>query len=329
MLFRVVYVKIIRLALPGQERLVHRMKNIKKALALPGLVFATVLWGFSFVVCKDAVHVITPVYMIAFRFTIASVLMIPFLYKKIRRMTLQDLKCGVLIGIALFVSYVLQTYGVKYTTAGNNAFLTTTYVIIVPFLYWIYAKKRPDFFTFSAAALAMAGIGFITLGNGVSSVNKGDFLTILCGLTFAVHILMLSVYTKEHDVSLMTFLQLATAGVLGWIFAPLTEGKLVFHGLAAGEVSLFYIIGVLVFLSVGCSMICFYLQTMGLKYIRATVASIVLSMEAIFGVVFSVILGDEKLTAKVLIGFALILISVIMSETKFGYQGAKKAGVKK
>lgn len=146
-------------------------------------------------------------------------------------MTLQDLKCGILIGIALFASYAFQTYGVKYTTAGNNAFLTTTYVIMVPFLYWIVTKKRPDVFTLSAAVLAMAGIGLLTLGNGIASINKGDLLTVLCGLTFAIHILMLSTYTKAHDVSLMTFLQLATAGVLGWIFAPFTEGKLEFHGL--------------------------------------------------------------------------------------------------
>ncbi|MFR1519110.1 MAG: DMT family transporter [Clostridia bacterium] len=303
------------------------MKNIKKTLALPGLVFATILWGFSFVVCKDAVHVISPLYMIALRFTAASVLMIPFLYRKIRHMTLQDLKCGLLTGVALFVSYVLQTYGVKYTTAGNNAFLTTTYVIIVPFLYWITTKKRPDLFTFSAAVLTMIGIGFITLNNGFSVINKGDVLTVLCGLTFAIHILMLSTYTKEHDVSLMTFLQLAAAGILGWIFAPLTEGKLVFHGLAAGETTVFYVIGVLLYLSVGCSLICFYLQTMGLKYIRATVASIVLSMEAIFGVTFSVLLGYEDLTIKTVIGFSLILLSVIMSETKFGYKGPRKAGI--
>lgn len=302
------------------------MKNIKKVLALPGLVLATIFWGFSFVVCKDAVHVISPIYMIALRFTIASVLMFPFLYKKIRHMTLQDLKCGILIGIALFASYVFQTYGVKYTTAGNNAFLTTTYVIIVPFLYWIVTKKRPDVFTLSAAVLAMVGIGFLTLSNGIASINKGDILTVLCGLTFAIHILMLSTYTKTHDVSLMTFLQLATAGLLGWIFAPFTEGKLEFHGLGVGSVTMGYVIGVLLYLSVVCSLLCFYLQTMGLKYIRATVASIVLSMEAIFGVIFSVMLGYEELTIQAGIGFALILLSVIMSETKFGYKGVLKAG---
>ena len=139
---------------------------------------------------------------------------------------------------------------------------------------------------------------------------------------------MLSTYTKAHDVSLMTFLQLATAGVLGWIFAPFTEGKLEFHGLGGGNVTIGYVIGVLLYLSVICSLLCFYLQTMGLKYIRATVASIVLSMEAIFGVIFSVMLGYEELTIKAGIGFTLILLSVIMSETKFGYKGALKAGNK-
>lgn len=296
------------------------MKNKKKLFALPGLIFATILWGFSFVVCKDAVYVIPPVYMIAFRFTIASLLMIPFLYKKIRHMTRHDLKCGILIGIALYASYMLQTYGIKYTTAGNNAFLTTTYVIIVPFLYWITAKKRPDAFTFIAAALAMVGIGFITLNNELK-FNIGDILTILCGITFAIHILMLSTYTKEHDVSLMTFLQLAATGILGWISAPFMEGRLHFNGIETGGMSWLYIIGVLLYLSIGCSLICFYFQTMGLKYIRATVASLALSMEAIFGTTFSVLLGYETLTSKVVLGFALILFSVILSETKFGYKG--------
>ena len=303
------------------------MKNMKKVFALPGLILATVLWGFSFVVCKDAVFVISPVYMIALRFTLASVIMFPFMFGKIRHMNRKDLKGGILIGIALFVSYLLQTYGVKYTTAGNNAFLTTTYVIIVPFLCWFVTKRRPDIFTFAAAGLTMVGIGFITLHNGFS-INIGDLLTILCGLTFAIHILLLSTYTKEHDVSLMTFLQLATAGVLGWIFAPFMEGKLHFQGLDTGDVSVWYVIGVLLFLGIGCSLLCFYLQTMGQKYIRATVASIVLSMEAIFGTTFSVLLGYEKLTVKVVIGFSLILFSVILSETKFGYKKGLKAGRK-
>lgn len=301
------------------------MKNIKKTLALPGLVFATLLWGISFVVCKKAVFVIPPVYMIAIRFTIAAIMMIPFIFNKLRHMTRSDFKCGVLIGVALFVSYVFQTYGVKYTSPGNNAFLTTTYVIFVPFLFWISTKKRPDLFTFGAAVLTMAGIGFITLGNGFS-VNIGDILTIMCGITFAVHILLISTYTKEHDVSLMTFFQMATAAVLGWIFAPFMNGKLQFSGLDSGDISVLYIIGVLLFLSIGCSLICFYLQTMGLKYIRATVASIVLSMEALFGAAFSVLFGYEKLTVKVVIGFALILLAVIMSETKFGYKGKLKTG---
>ena len=113
-----------------------------KILASMGLILTTMIWGFAFVVMKNSVDVIPPTYLLAVRFSMSAVLLALLFHKNMMKADRETVLCGVILGAFLCLSYQFQTYGLKHTTASKNAFITTLYVIIVPFLYWIVSKKR-------------------------------------------------------------------------------------------------------------------------------------------------------------------------------------------
>lgn len=134
-----------------------------KILASMGLILTTMIWGFAFVVMKNSVDVIPPTYLLAVRFSMSAVLLALLFHKNMMKADRETVLCGVILGAFLCLSYQFQTYGLKHTTASKNAFITTLYVIIVPFLYWIVSKKRPTGQNIAAAFLAVIGLALLSL----------------------------------------------------------------------------------------------------------------------------------------------------------------------
>ncbi|WP_099466580.1 DMT family transporter [Konateibacter massiliensis] len=287
-------------------------KNKIKLLASIGLIAAAVMWGFGFIVVKDSLDFIPPVYMLAFRFTLASAGLGIVFHKRIFKINKKNVKSGLILGILLYISYLLQTIGCQYTTAGKNAFITTIYVVIVPFLYWAMSKKKPDIYCVVSAFMAIAGIGLLSLTSDLT-VNIGDVLTFLCGIGFALHLIYISKYSKGQDPIILTLLQIFTAAVLSWITAPFIDGGFPSHIVDTDPVI------AILYLGIGATMITFLLQNIGQKYVEPSTAAVLLSMESVFGVIFSVTLLGEVLTTKMLVGCALIFTAVIMAETKFDF----------
>lgn len=120
------------------------------------------------------------------------------------------------LGVLLFVSQFFQTLGCKYTTAGKNAFITTVYVILVPFLYWWIEKRRPDRKCVAAAFIAILGIGLLSI-RGDLTVQTGDFLTVICGAGLALHIIFVDKYTRKTDPVVLTALQFFFANLISWL----------------------------------------------------------------------------------------------------------------
>ncbi len=287
-------------------------------LADLGLVVTTLIWGFSFVIVKDSVDRIPPVYLLAFRFTLAFAGLALVFARKIPEIRKGDLLCGAMLGFWLFVSYFFQTVGIQYTTAGKNAFLTTIYVVIVPFLHWAINGKKPDRYCAAAAVLAILGIGLLSL-RGDLSMNIGDVLTILCGFGFAFHMIYIDKYTETHDPVILTMLQIGMAALLSWITAPVFNGAFPKAALSGDIVT-----GIL-YLGLGSTMLAFLLQNVCQKYTSPTSASLFLSLESVFGVLFSMIFLHEYLTGRMVLGCALIFAAIITAETKFSFLGRGKA----
>ena len=293
----------------------------KKILASSGLLGASIIWGFAFVIVKNAFDLVPTIYMLAFRFTIATIALAVIFWKKLGGLNKKIIGEGAILGAVLFISYLLQTEGCKYTTAGKNAFLTTTYIIIVPFLYWIITRKRPAGYVFLAAFLAIVGIGLLSL-QGDMSINYGDFLTLLCGIGYAAHLVGISQFTKKSDPILLTILQMFFTAVFSWIGTIFTT-----TGLGDIQMSTELVMAML-YLGLLSSAIGFLLQTVCQKYVSPNVAALLISTEAIFGVIFTTIFLGEIMTTRMIIGCIIMLVAIVIVETKLDFLKRNKTGAK-
>ena len=291
--------------------------KLTSLLASAGLILTAAIWGFAFVIVKDSLDYIGPMYMVAIRYTIAALCMSLIFIKKWKLLSKKYLLHGALTGLFLFIGYATQTVGCNFTTAGKNAFLTTIYVILVPLFSWPLYKKRPGWFVFLAALLSMTGIGLLALGTGdANGINRGDVLTLICGVFFALHIIFTAKYNAEEgeggkggDPLFLTLLQFIFVSIFGWLCAPFFDGS--FPG--AAVFSSRVIISML-YLGLLSTMLCFSLQNIGLKYVLSSLASLFLSFESVFGVLFSAIFLHEKLTLRMGIGCVLIFAAIILAE---------------
>lgn len=280
-------------------------EDMKKYLGILGLLTVTIIWGGGFVASDMALETLTPFQIMAIRFFIAAVFMTVLAGKQIRTIKKEDVKCGFWLGTALFAAFALQIIALQYTTPSKNAFLTATNVVFVPFIALVIYKKKIPARSLIGAGMAIVGAGVLSLQSDFS-VNLGDGLTLLCAIGFAFQIFLTGEFVGRIQASVLNFLQMTTACVLSMI-------GLVISGDFHFNPSMKSILAVL-YLGVVSTTICYLLQTVSQKYVDETKSAIILSMEAVFGTVFSVILLHESVTIRMVIGSALILSAVLISE---------------
>lgn len=311
--------RIVVIFLKNRYTLYIMTRKCASFFASIGIIFTTIIWGFGFVVVKDSLNSIDAIWMVALRFTLAAVLMTFIFFKKFKTLTKRKLVEGAVTGFFLFCAYTTQTIGCKYTTAGKNAFLTTIYVMLVPLISWPLYKKRPGWYVFVAAAMSLMGIGLLSLGNGDKGVNRGDMLTLICGIFFALHIIGTEKCNKDGaDPILLTVLQFIFSAFFACIVAPLFDGAFPLYALKNER-----ILVSLLYLGVFSTMVAFALQNIGLKYLPGSLASLFMSFESVFGIIFSVIFLHERVSVKMAFGCVLIFLAVVLAETKFDFRRKK------
>ena len=281
----------------------------KRAAAVAGLVLTTIIWGGGFVITKIVVESVTPVYLMAFRFSIAAAGLVLCFHKKIKLLKKRDILPGAILGLWLAISFITQTYGIMYTTASNNAFITAFYVILVPFLSLILCKTKLRPLHIFTAVMALSGIAMLSLTE-TFQMRAGDALTLLCSLMYAVHIVLLGRYAAKHDVIILTMLQMFAAAALCWICAPVFEGPFA-PALSAG-IDLSFCLSIL-YLALLSTMLGFLFQTAGQKYLPTHTVSVLLTLESVFGASFSVLLLGDPLTPRIIAGFAVMFAAVLIS----------------
>ena len=282
---------------------------MKKWLAIGGLILVTVIWGGGFVASDIALESMKPFQIMMVRFLLASVLMgMISLGQKNREEKSVDrtgaIRAGILMGIALFVGFSLQIIGLQYTTPSKNAFLTALNVVIVPFIAFIILKKKIRAKGIIGAILSVVGVALLSL-NGNLTLGLGDALTLICAVGFAFQIFFTSEFVKKYPVSVLNMVQMITAFVLSAV-------SLVFFGETDFQVTTQGWLSVL-YLGVISTTLCYLLQTACQRYVDETKAAIVLSMESVFGTIFSIIILHEVITLRMVIGCAIILAAVIIS----------------
>lgn len=284
--------------------------KVSSKLARAMLFGAALIWGASFFVMKNTLDALPTNMLLGIRFTVAGILMSAIFFPRLKKLDLRYLWQGAIIGALYYAAYCTQTIGLAHTTPGKNAFLTAVYCVLVPFLFWGVSHKRPDIWNLAAAILCIVGIGFVSL-DGSFGIGFGDAMTLVGGFFFAAHMVAVALFTEDRDAILITILQFFYCALFSWIAHLLFEEA---PDAIGGDAILS-----LAFLAVGCTAVAMLFQNVGQKYTPPAPAAIILSLESVFGVFFSVIAYHEELSPRLIVGFVLIFIAVIVSETKLSF----------
>lgn len=277
---------------------------MKNRLAISSLILVTVIWGGGFVASDMALESMGPFQIMVVRFLLATVLMGLISNKSLRRIKKEEVLAGGLMGVALFTGFAFQTVGLQYTTPSKNAFLTALNVVIVPFISFLILKKKIGVKGLIGALMSVVGVAFLSLDSNFS-LGFGDGLTLICALGFAFQIFLTSEFVKKYRATVLNFIQMATAFLLS-IVCMIGNGEVRFEVTAKGWMSVLY-------LGVISTTVCYLLQTASQKYVDETKAAIILSMESVFGTIFSIIILHEIITLRMVIGSIIILAAVVIS----------------
>jgi drug/metabolite transporter (DMT)-like permease len=282
-------------------------------LADGGLLLCALTWGGNYVIVKDAVGYLPPLWLLALRFGFAFLLMTAVFHRRLLKITRREVIGGLVIGLFMFGAFASQTVGMQYTTAGKSAFITASYVVFIPFLAWIMYRKFPGIHNILSSFICLGGVALLVLERGLT-VNPGDALMLLCAIFFAGNIAAVDYYVKRVDPYTVTIVETGLTALLS------LGGALVFETYpgamgARGWLSLLYLVT---------------LGTLGthlganvaMRYTSPVRASIIFSMESVFAVVLAAIFLGDVFGLRMLGGFALIMGAIVLTETRFAFFSA-------
>lgn len=281
------------------------------------LLLATLIWGTTFIPQRIAMSGMTPFYFQAIRCALGVLALIPvtvFLDRskadgKSYISRWKDKKLwigGLLCGVSLFLACNLQQIGLVDTDAGKSAFLTAMYIVIVPII-GIFLKKKPSKMIPLCVLLAVAGLYCLSCV-GVTRISTGDLLLIGCALMFAVQITFVDIYAPQVDPVRLNLLQVAVCSILSAVLAVSTETT-TFEAVLGNWFPLCYA-GIL---SMG---VAYTMQIFGQLELEPASASLIMSLESVFAVVFGAIILHERMTGWEFLGCGLLFVSVILSQIK-------------
>ncbi|WP_223594617.1 DMT family transporter [Neobacillus bataviensis] len=287
--------------------------KMTKSMANLLLLIAAALWGSGFVVTKIALDAnVSPGFVNFSRGFLFVVLVFMFFYKKIIKMTLKDFKVGLIAGLLNFGGFITQTIGVQYTTPSNNAFISATYVVIIPFLAWVLYQKKLPVKSFVSIAFCLLGMTILTgILNKAININIGDVYSFICALFYAASIVYLGYGARTTDFSIVAFM-LGVVQAIGGLafFFFVEEGQLTSINWSVAIVPLLY-------MGIICSFVGQTVQVVAQKHTSATTAGLIMMLEGAFGSIFSVMFGFESFTVQLVVGGMLIMLSIILMEVDF------------
>ncbi|MCW2777281.1 MAG: Threonine/homoserine efflux transporter RhtA [Frankiales bacterium] len=276
---------------------------LSSSLPTLGLLAVTAAWGSTFFLLKDVVARVPVADFLALRFVVAAVAVTLLAPRAVGRLTRDERRRAVLLGLVYGVAQVLQTTGLQTTSASVSGFLTGMYVVFTPVLGAVLLRHRVTLVTGLAVALATVGLGVLSLQG--FSVGGGEALTVASALLYGLHIVGLGRWSREGSALGLTVVQLwvvaavcLVAGLPGGLTLPDRAddwGVLVFMALVAGAAAL-------------------VVQTWAQARLAPTRAAVIMTMEPVWAGFFAVLLGGETLTGRVLVGGTVVLTAMYLVE---------------
>jgi len=273
------------------------------------LVGVAIVWGWAFLAVADAIALYPMYAFLAWRFALAAVAFVAFYPRVLKRIDRRSLKRGLLAGLVLAVSYILQTWGLDgatKTTPAKAAFITGLYVVITPLLQAAWLRRRPQRATIVGGLIALVGLWVLSgIGTETGGWVFGDTLVALCAITFSVHIIVLGSTKAHHDTGVLTLVQLATVAVVCAVISGIKE--------RVGPPTDLSVIGAIVLCGVLASALAFAIQTWAQKRMPPSRVALILVSETAWGGVFGWSAAGVWPVREVF-GAALMFVGLIISE---------------
>ena len=284
-------------------------KRIKGSLML---LLTALIWGNGFVAQSVGMDYIGPYTFLCVRGIIGGLFLIPciFILKKFNYIKDESknaktlIKGGVLCGIVVCIANIFQQFGIVYTTVGKAGFITALYIIIVPLIGIIF-KKKVDKNTYVSVLIAMAGLYLLCI-NESFTINKGDILSLICAFFFSIQILLVDSYSSFVDCVKLSCIQFLVSGIISPVPMFIFEHPEI-KSILAAYIPLLYA-GIMSF------GIAYTLQIIGQKYLEASYASLLMSLESVFAVLGGWIILGQALSFKEVLGTILMFLSIILAQ---------------
>lgn len=275
------------------------------------LLTVAIAWGVTFLMVQEAINH-TPVYaFLFFRFALASILMFFIAYKFLKHTNTQTVIYGITLGVVLFSAFATQTFGLSFTKSSIVAFITGLNVICVPFLAYFIFKDHVRKNVFIASLIAAVGLYLLTM-SGSLTLGIGEFLTLICAVLFALHIIFTGKFSVKSNVFVLVLVQFTTVAILSLIFSLCLDDKT--FDLPYDYTFFKAVIVTAVFATVYAFLIQTYMQ----QFTTATKTAVIFTMEPVSAAIYGYFAGGEILTQIQIFGAVLIIVATLVAELRFG-----------
>jgi drug/metabolite transporter (DMT)-like permease len=264
-----------------------------------------VVWGFNFVVIKDAIERVDPMVYVALRYLVALAIFALAVPRSVTRTRRSDWWMGAVLGVFYLTALIVQTVGLQYTTPGKSSFITGLNVAMVPFLYWLVARRSPGWVQVGGAAVATVGLGVLSL-RGDLTLGWGDSLALLGAFFYALHIMATGFFAPRMRPATLAVLQILWSAVLALAVVPFVADftlALPWQAWAA-----------IVWTAVSGTVYAFFAQSWAQRFTSSTHAAVLLCLESVFGAVFGVMFGMDSVTWRLIGGAGLIFTGILVIE---------------
>ncbi|NND82046.1 MAG: DMT family transporter [Gammaproteobacteria bacterium] len=273
------------------------------------LLLIAAIWGFGFVPQREGMNSLGPSAFNALRFALGALTLLPVMLwsKQVsfdHVFNMQTLRLGLIVGLILFGGASMQQLAIKYTSLANVAFISGLYVIMVPMIGF-FIGYRYAAIVWLGGVVAIVGLYLMTGSNGEISL-QGDILALLGAVFWAIHLLVLALYAGRHNQLSLAFIQFLVCAIFSLVTAVILEGQL----LPGNSADYFWILlnGIVV---VGLG---YTLQVVVMQYAEPFTASLILSLEGVFGAVAGYFVYQEQLGAAALVGAAMMMLGCLLAQ---------------
>lgn len=286
------------------------MKKSRIYLAL--LVMGTAFWGISFPLVKDGLNVVHPYSFLLYRFILAALVLSILFFNQLKRINLQTVKYGMLVGVPLFVAILLQTIGLQYTSSSNASFISGMDVMLIPILKMFIFKKSVKPQIWIACSIALAGLYIIAMNSGSNGFNQGDLYVLAGAVAFGCYVLLVGKYNTKADTISMVIVQLYTCAVAYAVLVISTLGTE--QLILPADTSVWKAV---LFTGILATAYMYGIQNVSQKFIEEEKVALTYLCEPIFAVIAAYFLIQESITVYTVIGGLCILSAMFISEYNF------------